>query len=109
MPYVRRDENGAISAVFTDQQDDALELLAAGAPDLMAFMGVESDSIRSRLAESDIEMSRVIEDLVDILISRGAILLTDFPAPAQEKLNKRGGLRRRLHDPLTLIDEQDLF
>lgn len=110
MPYVKRNENGTISAVFADPQDGAEELVTSGTPELMQFLGgASAEAIRSLLAESDVEMSRVIEDLVDILISRGVILLTDFPVPAQEKLTKRGGLRQRLRDPLTLIDEEDLF
>jgi FMN phosphatase YigB (HAD superfamily) len=48
------------------------------------------------LLRSDLEMIRVYEDLVDVLINKRIICLTDLPQPAQEKLLRRKHLRSLL-------------
>lgn len=45
---------------------------------------------------SDLEMIRVYEDLIDVLLTKRIIMLTDFPPAAQEKLLHRKRLRRSL-------------
>jgi len=47
------------------------------------------------LQRSDLEMIRVYEDVVDLLISKGIICLTDLPLPAQDKLLRRRHMRTR--------------
>ena len=44
--------------------------------------------------QSDLALSRVIEDLIDILIEKKLIVFTDFPEGAQKKLIERRGLRK---------------
>ena len=46
-----------------------------------------------QLSPSDTETIRVIEDLVDLLIEKKLILLTDLPAAAQKKLSERRQIR----------------
>lgn len=48
------------------------------------------------LLRSDLEMIRVYEDVVDVLISKRIICLTDLPRAAQEKLLRRKHLRSLL-------------
>ena len=48
------------------------------------------------LLRSDLEMIRVSEDVVDVLISKRIICLTDLPRAAQEKLLRRKHLRSLL-------------
>lgn len=45
------------------------------------------------LQRSDLEMIRVYEDVVDVLISKRIICLTDLPLAAQEKLLRRKHMR----------------
>ncbi len=45
---------------------------------------------------SDLEMIRVYEDLIDLLLTKRIIMLTDFPPAAQEKLLNRKKLRSSL-------------
>jgi hypothetical protein len=52
------------------------------------------------LLKSDLDMIRVYEDLTDILIGKRIVVLTDFPAAAQEKLLHRKRLRSSL-SPIT--------
>ena len=48
------------------------------------------------LLRSDLEMIRVYEDVVDVLIGKRIICLTDLPRAAQEKLLRRKHLRSLL-------------
>ena len=49
------------------------------------------------LAESDIEMIRVIEDLVALLIDKKVIKSGELPEPALEKVIKRRLWRHRMN------------
>lgn len=46
-----------------------------------------------RIAETDHEMARIGEDLIDVLVANGTIALTDLPAEAQAKLQERKDIR----------------
>ena len=92
MPYVRRDADGRVDAVFARPEGAATEELAADSPDLLAFLGQEAG--RPSFVESDLAMARVLEDLIDLLIDKGLVLFTDFPEAARQKLVDRHGLRR---------------
>jgi hypothetical protein len=54
--------------------------------------------------ESDIQLARVLEDLISMLIERNIIRFTDFPQAAQKRLNDRQGMRKRTQLS-KLIDE----
>jgi len=47
----------------------------------------------AQLAATDIPFVRVIEDLVKVLVAKGAIKLDDLPAEAQARLAEREALR----------------
>lgn len=57
------------------------------------------------LEHSDAGLARVTEDLIDILIQRGVIQFTDFPAAAQAKLLQRRQTRAALSKRLQLLDD----
>lgn len=61
------------------------------------------------LARMDAEFIRVLEDLIDALVAKGVINLTDLPPQALEKLNQRRRVRRRLRGALDLIQDDDGF
>lgn len=64
------------------------------------------------LAETDISLARVLEDLIDVLITRGQIQFTDLPEAAQAKLLERRQTRATLTHRLELLpddSESDLF
>ncbi len=60
---------------------------------------------REWLARTDPDLARITEDLIDILIARGVIQFTDFPAEAQAKLLQRRQTRVTLSRRLRLLDE----
>ncbi|MGB6008628.1 hypothetical protein [Castellaniella sp.] len=70
-------------------------------------MAADHDRIKQDLSELDAGFIRVLEDLIDALIANGSLRLTDLPPQALEKLNLRKRARRRLHDALDLIPDDD--
>ena len=64
----------------------------------------EPDALPTQaLSESDAAIARVLEDLVDVLITRGVIQFTDLPEAAQSKLLNRRQTRAMLQDSLQLL------
>lgn len=102
MPYIMRGEDGGIVAVFGEPQDEAREELSPNDPELNAFLSrnegdaVDQTHAHAMLSASDTQMVRVLEDLVEILIHKGVILITDLPDEAQVKLSERRRLRKLL-------------
>jgi len=64
-------------------------------------------SQKSELSALDIDFIRVLEDLIDVLVSNGTLRLTDLPPEALAKLTRRKGARHRLRNSLDLIDDED--
>jgi hypothetical protein len=92
MPYVRRNPEGRIIALSEDPDTGFEETLSLDAPEVQAFL----EMARAQLSSSDIETVRVIEDLVDVLIQKKLLLLTDLPLPAQRKIMQRQRMRSKL-------------
>ncbi len=109
MPYVTRDQNGHIAAVHATQSAEATEKLAPGDPELVEFLGRTSGSaeLQNALVVSDLELVRVLEDLITVLIDKRIIMLTDLPKAAQQKLAHRYDLRSRLADLGGIVAEQE--
>lgn len=57
------------------------------------------------LSETDADLARVLEDLIDVLITRGVIQFTDLPEAAQAKLLERRQTRASLPHRLELLSD----
>jgi len=113
MPFVRRDHQGQVSAVFREREPSATEYLPAEHPEVTGFvmLGDATDPRAADLVRSDLELIRVFEDLIDSLIVKKIILLTDLPPAAQLKLMRRRSLRGAfsyISEALPSEDEDDL-
>ena len=65
MPFVSRNERGAITGVFGRKSPIAREELDAEHPELRAFLhGPGARHVRGRLLASDTEMARIAEDIL---------------------------------------------
>ncbi|WP_018993878.1 hypothetical protein [Thioalkalivibrio sp. ALgr1] len=100
--YVRRNSEGRIDLVSRDADAECAEFVAADAPELLAFLSSSDDEPvpPAALQASDLELIRVLEDLVEVLTDKGVIRFTDLPDAAQQKLLGRKDLRasaRRLN------------
>jgi hypothetical protein len=112
MPYVTRDQSGRISGVSDHAEVGVSEEISAADPELARFLvdqGLSTpEAIRQRLAESDLQMVRLVDDLIDVLMEKGVIKFTDLPRAAGEKYLQRQVARRRLQANL-IIDENDIL
>jgi hypothetical protein len=102
MPYVTRDSQGLIDTVYREAVAGA-EALPADHPEVLAFLGHDEEH-QHRFASMDAGLVRVLEDLVDVLIDRNIIRITDLPLEAQQKLFERKHFRDRIkHHSLQLF------
>ena len=109
MPYVVRDTAGRIVGVSAAPTASAREWLEDSDPGLRAFIAEvlqrgEAEAPAQVLAESDLQLIRVVEDLVQVLIEKGAIQFIDLPLAARNKLMQRMSLRQSA-DALKLIGD----
>ena len=106
MPYVIRNEDGEIAGLSDESRGAVCEQLDLSHPEVKAFL----DAAKDQLSSSDSETIRVIEDLVDLLIQKKLIVLTDLPHAAQQKLSERQRMRSELNvlDNL-MVGEEDIL
>lgn len=103
MPFVQRDSDHRILAVSQLPQA-GMESVVSDDPELLHFLAVLSDDA-SNISATDKDFVRVLEDVVELLISRGVILFTDLPDSAQQKMIYRQRLRSKLPGSLNLLDD----
>jgi len=99
--YVSRDKNKKITAVFRQPNITAQEMISSSDPELMVFLGQDENQSKSMvkyLQQSDLNMIRVIEDLINILIKKNIIRFTDFPEASQSKIVNRQKIREQLRN-----------
>lgn len=109
MFYVQRDAQGQLLRVEAAAYADATETLPADNAEIQKWFADDVlEGSLQRLKQSDLDMIRVLEDLIDVLTRKGLISITDLPEGAQGKLLGRsqarialGGLTR------LLVDDED--
>lgn len=107
MPYARRDASGRIVALLAEAGPDARELLPSTHPDVLSFLGGESDA--AAFGALDLDFVRVTEDVIYTLIEKGLLQFTDLPPDAQRKLDARDSFRkRRVSGALDLLGGGDV-
>lgn len=106
MFYVQRGADGKVSGVSVEPQPGGEPSLPANHPDVLEFLLGHGDQAAAAeaLAATDMNLARVVEDLVSLLAERGVILFTDLPQEAQRKLLLRGRLRSRMGEGNPLVD-----
>lgn len=106
MAYILKNNEGVIIAASPDTQV-ATDWVAVENTDTeyLAFLDNELKKHHT-FRESDIQLARVLEDLISILIDRSLISYTDFPSAAQKRLNERQSLRHK--NKLSLLGDDDV-
>ena len=94
MPYILRDASGEIASLHRADPGGA-EWMADDDPGLQSLIGRPRDA-GAEFDRLDAEFVRVIEDVIDTLIVRNVINITDLPEQAQAKLFARKNLRERM-------------
>jgi hypothetical protein len=64
--------------------------------------------VQQRLEQSDLQMARVMEDVINLLIDKSVIRFTDLPVAAQQKLLSRREVRDQVHDNFVWSDDDHL-
>ncbi|WP_372738576.1 hypothetical protein [Neptunomonas sp.] len=101
MLYALRNTQGRIISLSETMQEGA-EPADLKHPDVLAFLSVNDDTVTpdAYLGHSDAAIARIVEDLIELLVSRNLIIFTDLPDAAQRKL-----LTRKL--ARTIINQDD--
>ena len=111
MVFIERDDNGEIVALHRSATQEAGEELGIINREVIEFLGAEpgNDSLTEALANSDLETVRVIEDVIDLLIQKKILLLTELPVAAQEKLRSRRVIRKKLAEQDFMLGEDEIL
>jgi hypothetical protein len=110
MPYIQRNTHGGIVSLATAADELHTEYLKPTAKDVVEFLAYqgEVDLSKYALAESDKDIARVTEDLINLLISKNIILFTELPDAVQQKLLNREKLRSSLQGVMdNFLDDSD--
>ena len=111
MFYAERDKNGTIIAIRRDSDGDNVDSEPLGGEQLEEFLASElgRSSYLLLLRAADRNMIRVLDDLIEVLVRKNVIMLTDLPEEAREKLGKRQEVRRRMHENGNEITVKDIL
>ena len=108
MFYVQRDASGHLQRVEVAPFEGMSETLTAEAHEIQAwFANQDVESSLLQLKQSDLDMIRVLDDLINVLISKGVLRITDLPEAAQAKLVGRSKARDSLGGLHRLINEDE--
>ncbi|PAV46664.1 tryptophan synthase subunit beta [Pseudomonas sp. HAR-UPW-AIA-41] len=108
MFYVQRDASGHLQRVEVAPFEGMSETLTAEAHEIQAwFANQDVESSLLQLKQSDLDMIRVVDDLVHLLIIKGVIRITDLPPAAQAKLLTRSQARESLGGLNRLINDEE--
>lgn len=107
MFYVQRNAQGALSRVNATAFAEANETLPADHPEILAWQDSVVERRLQQLRQSDMDMIRVLDDLIQVLTQKGVIRVTDLPAAAQAKLMDRSQAREALDGLNNLITEDE--
>lgn len=110
MPFIQRNQDNKIIAIFSDKNDDALEELADHDNEIIEFLKSDhfTDYSNHLLHQADNDFIRVLEDLIDVLLDKHVFLLTDLPSAAQKKLLQRKEIRKEYIQSI-LSEDEDIF
>lgn len=91
MPYVRRDLNGVLISLHRAAEGGATEWLDDTDPQVQALL---PRTPAGSFQQLDADFIRVLEDLIDVLVEKRVINMTDLPLAARDKLAARRDHRR---------------
>lgn len=106
--YIKRNAAGELIAISKVPMDDYVDAVAEDSQALLAFIQQEKTAEQLALEQTDQNMARVLEDLVNLLVDQGVIRFTDLPDAAQQKLLNRRELRGKKQGMDLLDDGDDL-
>jgi len=111
MFYAERDKDGKIIAIRTGSAIKTEEADPLSDEELEEFLNGEygSSAYEALLRAADLKMIRVLDDLIEVLVRKNVIMLTDLPREACEKLGLRKQTRKRLQESSSDITVDDIL
>lgn len=110
MIYVLKDQHGRIIDLdFTEK--NGYEKQSLYDAEIKKFIADTNndDLIKTTMTKMDLEMVRVTEDIIDILIQKEIMLFTDLPEAVQNKLMFKRFLRESLNSDQEKWGEEELL
>lgn len=107
MPFVARNVHGVVVSLHREPTPETQEFLPDDHAEVQGFLGHSAGSTQRQEAFQalDADFVRVLEDVIDLLIARNVIRVTDLPLDAQRKLFSRKRFRdNQARNALTLFD-----
>lgn len=111
MFYAERDREGRIVAIRKEPGTEGEGAEIVSEQELLDFLteGQAGETYESLLRLTDSSVIRVLEDLIEVLISKNLILLTDLPEEARVKIGARRETRKRMHEEHTNFTVDDIL
>ena len=110
MIYIENNAGGDIENIHFSPAPN-LEEISLHDPKLKEFIETAPNSdeiIQNVLNRLDLDMVRIIEDVIDILIDKNIMLFTDLPDPVQNKILFKKNIRN-ISNKDSLIEEEELI
>ena len=107
MLYIERNEDGTVAAICQSPTEKATEQKSLMDEEVLEFLGREKniDSWIQLLSLSDVSIIRVLEDLIDVLVKKNIIMMTDLPEEARDKLKERKSVRKKMDNGQLVVDD----
>jgi len=112
MPYINRNKSGSIIEIFDEASSDASEWVELSDPEVTSFVEkslVSKEHAKEVLSNTDSDMVRVVEDLIDVLLDKQVFTFTELPEVVQNKLIARKKLRKDINSLENLIIDDELI
>jgi hypothetical protein len=106
--YIKRNAEGELLRVQPEPFEGMNGELHADSEEARSWFSNQNvESSLLQLKQSDLDMIRVLDDLIQVLTSKGIIRVTDLPAAAQAKLKDRSSARVALGGLNQLINDDE--
>lgn len=107
MLFIERDKVGNIIALHVKPETNSREQKAIMDDEILEFLNksVDTDPWVQLLSLSDMSIIRILEDLIDLLIRKNIIMLTDLPEEAQTKISERKRVREKMGPNHLMVDD----
>lgn len=119
MPYVSRDSQNKVIALFREPNSSAREEVSATDPAVVRFLFENLETVatsnRNRrnsifdlddMRLSDLGLVRVVEDLIDILVEKRVISISDLPEAAVDRMRSRKSIRSQLEEFNRVLNDE---
>lgn len=109
MAYILKNKQGNIIAASAEENlGTDWEFIEDNAAEYIDFLEA-SLAKSSKFRESDIQLARVLEDLIAMLIERNLIRFTDLPLAAERRLIDRQSMRKPTQLSTIVDDVPDII